>query len=67
MVTLQGNLYTVGTGEQGQLGRVAEIFSNRGGRQGLGKLSRDLQEDQITSRRVDGCIDSQWFVWLVHS
>lgn len=38
MVTLEGNLYTVGTGEQGQLGRVAEIFSNRGGRQGLGRL-----------------------------
>lgn len=39
MVTLEGNLYTLGTGEQGQLGRVAEIFSNRGGRQGLGKSS----------------------------
>lgn len=38
MVTLEGNLYTVGTGEQGQLGRVAEIFSNRGGRQGLDRF-----------------------------
>lgn len=52
MVTLEGNLYTVGTGEQGQLGRVAEIFSNRGGRQGLGKKSR-ARADGLISRHVD--------------
>lgn len=37
MVTLGGKLYTAGTGEQGQLGRVAEMLSNRGGRRGLGE------------------------------
>lgn len=46
MVTLEGHLYTLGTGEQGQLGRVAEVFSNRGGRQGLGKYSRSLWANQ---------------------
>ena len=29
---------TTGCAEQGQLGRVAECFSNRGGRKGLGRL-----------------------------
>lgn len=53
MLTLEGNLYTVGTGEQGQLGRVAEIFSNRGGRQGLGKKSRDLWANRTISGHLD--------------
>lgn len=38
MVTLDGHLYTSGCAEQGQLGRVPEHFSNRGGRKGLGRL-----------------------------
>ncbi|XP_076594372.1 regulator of chromosome condensation [Chaetodon auriga] len=38
LVTLEGNLYSSGTGEQGQLGRVPELFSNTGGRKGLGRL-----------------------------
>lgn len=38
LVTLEGNLYTSGTAEQGQLGRVPEHFSDRGGRKGLGRL-----------------------------
>lgn len=37
MLTNDGDLYTLGCGEQGQLGRVPELFANRGGRQGLGK------------------------------
>lgn len=35
MLTVSGELYTSGCGEQGQLGRVAEHFANRGGRKGL--------------------------------
>jgi len=35
MLTVHGELYTSGCGEQGQLGRVAEHFANRGGRKGL--------------------------------
>ncbi|XP_062256083.1 regulator of chromosome condensation [Platichthys flesus] len=38
LVTLEGNVYTSGTAEQGQLGRVPEHFSNRGGRKGLERL-----------------------------
>ncbi|XP_033958325.1 regulator of chromosome condensation [Pseudochaenichthys georgianus] len=38
LVTLEGNLYSSGTAEQGQLGRVPERFSDRGGRKGLGRL-----------------------------
>lgn len=38
MVTRDGNLYTCGCAEQGQLGRVPEHFSNRGGRKGLARL-----------------------------
>lgn len=37
LVTTDGNLYTLGSAEQGQLGRVAELFTNRGGRKGLGR------------------------------
>lgn len=36
MLTADGDLYTSGCGEQGQLGRVPELFANRGGRKGLG-------------------------------
>uniref|UniRef100_G3W0W5 Regulator of chromosome condensation n=2 Tax=Sarcophilus harrisii TaxID=9305 RepID=G3W0W5_SARHA len=38
MLTIDGNLYTSGCGEQGQLGRVPEFFANRGGRKGLDRL-----------------------------
>lgn len=38
MLTNEGDIYTMGCGEQGQLGRIAECFSNRGGRKGLGLL-----------------------------
>ncbi|XP_077337105.1 regulator of chromosome condensation-like [Lithobates pipiens] len=38
MLTADGDLYTSGCGEQGQLGRVPELFTNRGGRKGLERL-----------------------------
>ncbi|KAG8451226.1 hypothetical protein GDO86_003458 [Hymenochirus boettgeri] len=38
MLTIDGDLYTSGCGEQGQLGRVPERFTNRGGRKGLERL-----------------------------
>lgn len=38
MLTQGGELYTSGCGEQGQLGRFAECFANRGGRMGLLRL-----------------------------
>ncbi|MBN3310093.1 RCC1 protein, partial [Amia calva] len=38
LLTLSGSLLTCGCGEQGQLGRVPERFTNRGGRGGLARL-----------------------------
>ena len=39
----QGDLWTLGNGEQGQLGRVMERFSHRGGRRGLTALLNPAQ------------------------
>nr|XP_032815546.1 regulator of chromosome condensation-like [Petromyzon marinus]XP_032815547.1 regulator of chromosome condensation-like [Petromyzon marinus] len=38
LLSQSGDLYTLGCGEQGQLGRVPECFSSRGGRRGLERL-----------------------------
>jgi regulator of chromosome condensation len=38
MLTEDGDILTCGNAEQGQLGRVAEIFANRGGRKGLSAI-----------------------------
>ena len=38
IMTDSGDIYTNGTGEQGQLGRVKECFGHRGGRRGLDKV-----------------------------
>uniref|UniRef100_A0A8C5P850 Regulator of chromosome condensation 1 n=1 Tax=Leptobrachium leishanense TaxID=445787 RepID=A0A8C5P850_9ANUR len=38
MLASDGDLYTSGCGEQGQLGRVPERFTSRGGRKGLERL-----------------------------
>ena len=35
ILTENGEIYTFGSGEQGQLGRIKECFSHRGGRRGL--------------------------------
>jgi regulator of chromosome condensation len=34
LLTQSGSLYTLGNSEQGQLGRVPEVFSFQGGRRG---------------------------------
>ncbi|KAL6092296.1 hypothetical protein STEG23_017864 [Scotinomys teguina] len=38
MLTTDGDLYTLGCAEQGQLGRMPELFANGSGRQGLERL-----------------------------
>ncbi|XP_078238677.1 regulator of chromosome condensation-like [Pogona vitticeps] len=38
LVSTTGNLYTCGCGDNGQLGRVPQIFAMRGGRRGLERL-----------------------------
>ena len=43
MLTSDGQLWTMGNSEQGQLGRVSEKFSQRGGRRGLTVLLRPEQ------------------------
>ena len=44
MLSSDGQLWTMGNSEQGQLGRVNEKFAHRGGRRGLTAL---LQPDQV--------------------
>ena len=44
MLTSEGDLWTMGNSEQGQLGRVGEKFSQRGGRRGLSAL---LKPDKV--------------------
>ncbi|KAM9319509.1 regulator of chromosome condensation isoform 2-T2 [Gastrophryne carolinensis] len=51
MLTIDGDLYTCGCGEQGQLGRVPERFTNRGGRKGLDRLL----VPQCIRLKVKGC------------
>ena len=40
LLTEHGDIYTLGCAEQGQLGRVPECFSSRGGRKGTSLLLR---------------------------
>ena len=47
LLTTGGELYTVGCGEQGQLGRVGERFTARGGRRGVALL---LEPDRVHSK-----------------
>ncbi|CAH8582096.1 unnamed protein product [Schistosoma turkestanicum] len=49
-LTDEGRLYTMGCGEQGQLGRVAERFAKDGGRSGISSLL------QPTECRVRGAV-----------
>jgi Alpha-tubulin suppressor and related RCC1 domain-containing proteins len=52
LLTDQGELYTLGCAEQGQLGRVGERFVARGGRRGLDLL---LKPDRVhaPNRKID--------------
>jgi alpha-tubulin suppressor-like RCC1 family protein len=43
MLSENGQLYTCGCGEQGQLGRVTERGASRGSRQGMGEYASVLQ------------------------
>ncbi|XP_070556734.1 regulator of chromosome condensation-like [Ptychodera flava] len=51
MLTSEGDIFSMGTAEQGQLGRVAECFSIRGGRRTLKEL---LEPSVVHCRRVKG-------------
>jgi len=51
LLSTEGRIYTCGCAEQGQLGRVAECFTDRGGRKGLGLL---LTPHQVNVAKVTG-------------
>ncbi|XP_072045282.1 regulator of chromosome condensation-like [Amphiura filiformis] len=51
MLTIDGDLLTMGCGEQGQLGRVAEIHAVRGGRKGPAIL---LEPSRVHCKRIRG-------------
>ncbi|XP_077991221.1 regulator of chromosome condensation-like [Glandiceps talaboti] len=51
MLTTEGSIFSMGSAEQGQLGRVAECFSHRGGRRTLKEL---LEPAVVHCRRVKG-------------
>ncbi|KAI9556936.1 hypothetical protein GHT06_016730 [Daphnia sinensis] len=54
-----GQVYTCGCAEQGQLGRVAEVFSNRGGRKGKNYLLTP-QPVALGKGKKRVVIDSVW-------
>ena len=55
MLAREGQLWTMGNSEQGQLGRVAEMFGHRGGRRGLTAL---LKPEQVRVKsRMNGFKD----------
>ena len=57
MLTRDGNVYTMGNSEQGQLGRVPEMFSHRGGRRG-GQIL--LQPDRIHAKSKSRVFKDVW-------
>ena len=57
MLSDDGEMWTLGNGEQGQLGRLGEKFAHRGGRRGLKAL---LTADQVRVRSRLGSFKEVW-------
>jgi len=57
LLTTEGALYTLGCAEQGQLGRVGERFTNRGGRRGVALL---LEPDRVHSKNRRAVFTDIW-------
>jgi len=57
MLTTEGDIYSMGNGEQGQLGRVNEKFAHRGGRRGLETF---LTPEKIHIKSRFGCFVQVW-------
>lgn len=59
-LTTEGQVYTCGCAEQGQLGRVAELFSNRGGRKGKDYLLTPQPVSLSKGGQKPIIVDSIW-------
>jgi len=57
MLGREGQVWTMGNGEQGQLGRVGEMFAHRGGRRGLSAL---LKPEQVRVKSRMGGFKDVW-------
>jgi len=57
MLTVDGEIYSFGNAEQGQLGRVSAMFSQRGGRRGLDML---LQPEKIHLSKKSTTFTDVW-------
>jgi len=57
MLGREGQIWTMGNAEQGQLGRVGEMFAHRGGRRGMSLL---LKPDQVRVKSRLGIFKSVW-------
>ena len=57
MLGREGQVWTMGNGEQGQLGRVGEMFAHRGGRRGLSAL---LKPEQVRLKSRMGGFKDVW-------
>jgi len=57
MLTTEGELYSMGNAEQGQLGRIMEKFSHRGGRRGVDTF---LKPDKIHVKHKYGAFLKVW-------
>merc|ERR1719318_381484 len=57
MLGREGQVWTMGNGEQGQLGRVGEMFAHRGGRRGMKAL---LKPEQVRVRARMGAFEDVW-------
>lgn len=56
-LTVDGEIFTVGNSEQGQLGRVPERFAHRGGRAGLKLL---LSSDKLRMKNKSTVVQDAW-------
>eukprot|EP00092_Neocalanus_flemingeri_P036995 GFUD01040278.1.p1 GENE.GFUD01040278.1~~GFUD01040278.1.p1 ORF type:complete len:513 (-),score=145.40 GFUD01040278.1:94-1632(-) len=57
MLGRKGQVWTMGNGEQGQLGRVGEMFAHRGGRRGIKAL---LKPEQVRVKTRMGGFRNVW-------
>lgn len=60
LLSHEGHLYTCGCGEQGQLGRIAECFTERGGRKGLELLLTPARVQMARNKKGNVIFNDVW-------